>query len=408
MVKAMSVVGVWLIGAKGNIGTTVITGAKAIEQGLSDTAGLITSREPFSRLELPDIDELVFGGHDIRDVDLVETTDSLVESGVIDREVLDRVSDHLEQVDQRIEIGTAVNCGSTIQSLQETNDDPDEDLFSHVRQIQSDFDAFVEDHDLDGLVVINVASSEPPIADPERYDSIDAFERGIEENHSSIPASSLYAYAAMRNGYPYVNFTPSTGSDLGGLKELAARKNVPHMGKDGKTGETLVKSALAPMFAGRDFQVLSWEGHNILGNLDGEVLDDADNKRGKIQSKGSVLNDILPNDPHNRVRIDYTPSLGDWKTAWDYIHFEGFMNTDMKMQFIWEGPDSILAAPLVIDIARLMHFADSNGQGGVQTQLASFFKSPMGVEDQNFHNQFNMMEEYAYSNLKEQANSDYV
>jgi myo-inositol-1-phosphate synthase len=162
-------------------------------------------------------------------------------------------------------------------------------------------------------------------------------EAALDDDDPDIPASSLYAYAALVDGHPYVNFTPNTGSALGGLQELAETEGVPHMGRDGKTGETLLKSALAPMFAGRNLHVMSWEGHNILGNDDGLVLEDEDNKAGKLASKGGVLDSLLPNLEHNRVRIDYTPSLGDWKTAWDYIHFRGFLGTEMKLQLTWEG-----------------------------------------------------------------------
>jgi myo-inositol-1-phosphate synthase len=167
------------------------------------------------------------------------------------------------------------------------------------------------------------------------------------------------------------------------------------VGRDAKTGETLVKSALAPMFAGRNLRVMSWEGHNILGNTDGLVLEDEENAAGKLASKGDVLDSILPDIGHNRVRIDYTPSLADWKTAWDYIHFEGFLETEMKMQFTWEGSDSALAAPLVLDLVRLISHADDHGDGGLQPQLASFFKAPLGVDEHDFSRQLDRLYDYA-------------
>jgi len=180
-----------------------------------------------------------------------------------------------------------------------------------------------------------------------------------------------------------------------GARELADRENVPHMGRDGKTGETLAKSALAPMFAGRNLRVLSWEGHDILGNTDGLVLEEEENEAGKLESKGRLLDDILGYETHNRVRIGYTPSLGDWKTAWDHIHFEGFLGTEMKMQFIWEGSDSALAAPLLLDLVRLVAHADERGEGGLQPHLASFFKSPIGVDEHDLSRQFDLLYDYA-------------
>jgi myo-inositol-1-phosphate synthase len=239
-----------------------------------------------------------------------------------------------------------------------------------------------------------VASTEPELAEPERYDTRGALERAIERDDRELPASSLYAYAALVDGHPYVNFTPSPGSSPGGLRELAAEEGVPHMGSDGKTGESLVKAALAPMFAGRNLHVMSWEGHNVLGNTDGRVLEDDRNKAGKLASKGGILDGILPELDHNRVRIDYTPSLGDWKTAWDYVHFEGFLETEMTMQFTWEGSDSALAAPLTLDLARLVAFADERGEGGLQPHLASFFKAPVGVDEHDLSRQLDFLDEY--------------
>jgi len=372
-----------------------MAGARAVARGKTDETGLVTGRRPYSRLDLPAVGEFRFGGHDIRETSVVETARDLSGSGVPKPEVVDAVADDLREIDGRIRTGTAVNCGNAVADLSDR--DRLEERFSVeevVRQIRDDYESFRSDRDLDRLVVVNVASTEPELADAERYDTREEIEAAIAEDDADVPASSLYAYAALVEGHPYVNFTPSTGSALGGLRELADQKGVPHMGRDAKTGETLVKSALAPMFAGRNLRVMSWEGHNILGNTDGRVLEDEDNEAGKLASKGDVLDSILPDIGHNRVRIDYTPSLADWKTAWDYIHFEGFLNTEMTMQFTWEGSDSALAAPLVLDLVRLVAHADERGESGLQPQLASFFKSPMGVEEHDLSRQFDLLDEY--------------
>ncbi len=206
----------------------------------------------------------------------------------------------------------------------------------------------------------------------------------------------LYAVAAIEEGAAYVNFTSCTGSSLPALDELARRRGVPHMGRDGKTGETLVKTALAPMFAARNLRVLSWEGHNLLGNRDGRVLDLPEHNRAKVADKEKAVREILQDpETHSRVRIDFVPSLGDWKTAWDLIHFEGFFGARMKMQFLWEGCDSLLAAPLVLDLVRLAEFARRRGESGAMTHLASFFKSPYGFTEQNFHVQIEALFDYA-------------
>jgi len=393
--------GVWLVGARGNVASVTMAGARAVARDLTDTTGMVTARKPVASLALPDVDDLVFAGHDIRSQGIVDKAERAHEAGgVPDRATLDAVADDLREIDERVEIGTAKRCGAAVQELSDEDEAADTSRADVVEQIRDDYGAFVDGHDLDRLVVVNVASTEPPIASRERYDTVGAFERAVAEDDDDLPASTLYAYAALVDGHPFVNFTPSTGSSLEGLCELAVRNDVPHMGRDGKTGETLVKSALAPLFAGRNLEVLSWEGHNILGNTDGLVLEDDANKAGKVESKGSLLEEILGYDTHSRVRIDYTPSLGDWKTAWDHVHFQGFLDTEMTMQFTWRGSDSALAAPLVLDLVRLVAFADEHGEGGLQPHLASFFKSPEGVDEHDLSRQFQWLYDYAESHVE--------
>lgn len=361
---------------------------------------MVTAREPMMSLDLPAVDDLVFGGHDIREQSIEQTVEKANEAGnVPDKETLDAVREDLREIDERVTMGTARQCGQVVEDLSDNEVGDKGTVTDIVSQIQSDYEAFAAEQDVDRLVVVNAASTEPPIKEAEKFDTLDKLETAIENDDPDLPASALYAYAALVDEHPYVNFTPSTGSSLGGLRELALQNNVPHMGRDGKTGETLVKSALAPMFAGRNLKVLSWEGHNILGNRDGLVLEDDANKEGKIESKGNLLEQILGYDHHNAVRIDYTPSLGDWKTAWDHIHFQGFLETKMKMQFTWEGSDSALAAPLVLDLIRLIAFADEHGEGGEQPQLASFFKSPQGVDEHDLSRQLQKLYDYTEQHL---------
>jgi myo-inositol-1-phosphate synthase len=189
----------------------------------------------------------------------------------------------------------------------------------------------------------------------------------------------------------YVNFTPSLGASPAAIQELAVERRICHAGQDGKTGETLLKSVLAPMFAARHLEVLSWVGHNIFGNLDGLVLDDPANKAAKIKSKDQLVASILGYDPQTLVSIEYIRSLGDWKTAWDHIHFRGFLGTPMTLQFIWQGCDSLLAAPLVLDLIRFVELSNRCGEVGVLSYLASFFKSPLGVKDHDFSRQFSLL-----------------
>ncbi len=384
--------GVWLVGARGNVATSAVVGARAVAAGVVGTTGMVTERDPCARLDLPPVGGFVFGGHDVREDSLLSRAREMARSGPPTPETVEAVADDLTAIDREVETGTAVNCGRAVDALADRT--LDADAAGVVEQIREDLRAFRERHSLDRVVVVNLASTEPALADPERYDTLDAFEAAVKAGDPDLPASSLYAYAALSAGHPYVNFTPSAGASLGGLRELAEREGVPHAGRDAKTGETLVKTALGPMFAARNFDVLAWEGHNVLGNDDGKVLEDEENKAGKLASKGDVLDGILGEEFHNRVRIDYTPSLGDWKTAWDYVHFRGFFGTEMTMQFTWEGADSALAAPLVLDLVRLVAHADERGAAGALPHLASFFKSPEGIEEHDLSRQFDVLRDY--------------
>jgi myo-inositol-1-phosphate synthase len=198
----------------------------------------------------------------------------------------------------------------------------------------------------------------------------------------------------MREHTAFLNFAASPAAMIPGLRELAEREGVPYMGTDGKTGETLVKSALAPLFRERDLRVLSWHGSNILGNDDGASLDDPSVRAAKVGTKDTVVRNVLGYSPHTSVDIRYVPSLGDWKTAWDLIHFEGFLGTRMTMQFTWQGSDSILAAPLIIDLVRLSDLALRRGESGAMTHAACFFKAPVGTQEHDLSRQYGMLDRY--------------
>ncbi len=205
------------------------------------------------------------------------------------------------------------------------------------------------------------------------HESLERLTPALDRRQAPLPSSSLYAWAALDLGLPYINFTPSLGASVPALQELAQQRRAVIAGKDGKTGETLMKSVLAPMFAARNWQLLSWVGHNIFGNRDGKVLDDPNNKASKIRTKDQVISSIVGYKPQTLVSIEYIDSLDDWKTAWNHIHFAGFLGTKMTLQFIWQGCDSILAGPLVLDLARLALFvaAPRRGRRAAASWLAS-------------------------------------
>jgi myo-inositol-1-phosphate synthase len=391
-------VGLWLVGALGGVGTTAALGLAALRRGLIDTTSLVTALPPFAGLDLDAPAQLVVGGHDVRRTSYRQAVTELHErSNVFDQALIDGCLPDLDEWTENVRPGTVQGAGATIGRLADLPEALRVDTpRAAVERIQADLRAFRQAHRLDQVVVLNVASTEPPFPLAEVHGSLKTFLPALERSHPPlIPASSLYAWAALDLGLPYVNFTPSLGASFPAALELARERGTVTGGKDGKTGETLLKTVLAPMFAHRNLQILSWVGHNIFGNRDGQVLDDPVNKASKIQTKDQVISQIVGYKPQTLVSIEYVQSLDDWKTAWDHIHFRGFLGVKMTMQFTWQGCDSILAAPLVLDLARLTLLAQRRGEVGVLRHLACFFKSPMGVEEHDFFKQWTLLEEYA-------------
>lgn len=390
-------IGVWLIGALGSIASTMIIGALTLRKGLTEPTGMVTATGAFTDLDLIDLNELVFGGCDIRSAAPSATVRQvLAMSNVDDPSAQQEIEAEFTRTLDDIGGGTVTNCGEAIQDLAANTASGVCSLHEEISRIREALRTFKQQRSLRDIVVVNLASTEPPLELRDCHQDLDTFELSLEQNRTdAVRASSLYAYAAVREGCPYLNFTPSTGALLPAIIQLAESNGVPVMGNDGKTGETLVKSALAPMFGVRNLHVLSWEGFNILGNMDGSILDHADNRAAKIRTKDRVLAGILGYHPHSRVHIDYVPSLDDQKTAWDFIHFEGFLGAKMSLQFIWQGFDSMLAAPLVLDLVRLAEFAKRRGERGVMPHLASFFKAPLGVDEFRLAEQHRLLLNYA-------------
>ena len=391
-------VGLWLVGAFGGIGTTIAVGLASLARGLKPTTGLVSELPMFQGLGLPAATDFVVGGHDIR---LGSFADSAAEfragSGVFEPELLAAIKDELDAASARVRSGTVRGAGRSIAKMADwSTAESAETTGQVVDRIAADLEAFVQAESIDHLIVLNVSSTEPPFPLKPEHDSWDRLNAALATDTGELlPASSLYAIAALRLGHTYINFTPSLGSSFPAAHQLAEQTGGLHAGKDGKTGETLMKTVLAPMFAHRNLEVMSWVGHNIFGNRDGQILDDPLNKASKVATKDQVIHQILGYKPASLVTIEYIPDMGDWKTAWDHIHFKGFMGTQMTLQFTWQGCDSLLAAPLAIDLARLADLEKQRGGRGLMEHLSSFFKSPEGVAENDFFRQFTWLEEYA-------------
>jgi myo-inositol-1-phosphate synthase len=391
-------IGIWFIGARGGVAATATLGLIALQKQLAGTGGLVSSLPVFKALDFAGWDRFVVGGHEIRDGQLVDSVERLrADSRVLDSALVDACREELAAIDARIRPGSLANCGDTIGGLAgpAMNNLGNEPASDAIQRLKNDLRDFQQQTAADHVVVVNVASTEPASGGslPNRWDEL---ARKIDDNScQSLAASSLYAIAALDLGMPYINFTPSAGASPAAIQELATVRGTCHAGQDGKTGETLLKSVLAPMFAARNLEVLSWVGHNIFGNLDGLVLDDPANKAAKIKGKDQLVGNILGYEPQTLVSIEYIRSLGDWKTAWDHIHFRGFLGTPMTLQFIWQGCDSLLAAPLVLDLIRFVELAQRRGEVGVLSHLASFFKRPLGTEEHGFSRQFSQLCDWA-------------
>ncbi|MCI0460216.1 MAG: inositol-3-phosphate synthase [Gemmataceae bacterium] len=388
--------GIWFIGACGGVASTATLGLSALRRGLIGETGMVTALPQFAALDLDEPAWFEVGGHDVRRTTYRQAIRELRQrSNVFDPEVIDACLPDLDRWTENVRPGTVLNSGPTIDKLADLPEaHRAESARSAIDRIQADLRDFRSRLRLDQVVVVNVASTEPPFEGSDALEGVERLLPALEKRQPVLPASALYAWSALDLGLPYINFTPSLGASFPAAHELAEARKAVHGGKDGKTGETLLKTVLAPMFALRNLRVLSWVGHNIFGNRDGLVLDDPANKESKIRTKDQVLTQILGYKPQTHVSIEYIESLDDWKTAWDHIHFQGFLGVKMMLQFTWQGCDSLLAAPLVLDVARLALLAQRRGEVGVMRHLACFFKSPMGVEEHDFFKQFAMLGEY--------------
>ncbi|MER5216933.1 inositol-3-phosphate synthase [Streptomyces sp. NPDC002838] len=357
-------VGVWLIGARGSVATTVVAGCAAVTAGLHPPTGLITETPDFADSGLPDLSSLVFGGHDTVDCPLPKRAETLAAGGVLPHGLPTAIGAELTAADREIRPGGPLP-GDT------------RDAEELIAAFADDLRDFVRRQGLACAVVVNVASTEPA------------------PNGTELPASSLYAAAALRAGCPYVNFTPSTGLHHPALARAAQSSGLPYAGRDGKTGQTLLRSALGPMFAQRALAVRAWSGTNLLGGGDGAALADPAAAAAKNAGKERVLADTLGTTPEGEVHIDDVPALGDWKTAWDHIAFDGFLGARMILQTIWQGCDSALAAPLVLDLARLVSRAHDRGLSGPLSELGFYFKDPVGEGPSALGEQYAALVEFA-------------
>jgi len=387
--------GVLLVGL-GAVSTTTIAGVLAIRKGISKPIGSLTQmgtvrlgkrtegRSPkiTDVVPLAGLDDLVFGGWDIFEDDCYAAART---AGVIEPSLLDQVRPDLE----KIRPWPAVFDQRYVKRLDGPNVKKGKNKKDLAEQVISDIRTFKSDHGLDRMVMVWCGSTEVYMTESPAHSTIESFERALEDNDPAIPSSMVYAYAAILEGIPYTNAAPNLTADIPALVALAARTRTPLAGKDLKTGQTLIKTIIAPGLKARLLGITGWYSTNILGNRDGEVLEDPESFKTKEESKKSALDYILQpklypdlyQNLYHMVRINYYPPRGDNKEGWDNIDLVGWLGYPMQLKINFLCRDSILAAPIVLDVALFMDLAKRAGMSGVQEWLSFYFKSPVHAPD---------------------------
>jgi myo-inositol-1-phosphate synthase len=383
--------GVLLVGL-GAVSTTFIAGVEAIKEGLAEPIGSLTqmgtirlgrrtdNRVPKVKdfVPLAKLNDLVFGAWDIfPDSAFAAAT----HAGVLEKDLLAKLKKQL----QKIKPMKAVFDQTYVKRLSGTNVKSGKNKLDLAKQLIDDIAEFKRKNKCDRLVMIWAASTEIFMKPHAVHRNLETFEKAMRENHKAIPPSMVYAYAALKSGIPFANGAPNLTVDVPALMDLANKNGVAVCGKDFKTGQTLMKTILAPGLKSRMLGLHGWYSTNILGNRDGEVLDDPDSFKTKEESKLSVLEYILQPEVYPQlykdfshvVRINYYPPRGDNKEGWDNIDIFGWLGYKMQIKIDFLCRDSILAAPIVLDLALFLDLAQRTGMKGVQEWLSFYFKSPM-------------------------------
>ena len=380
--------GIAVIGLGGAVGTTMVAGISLLKKKVIGTEGLpLADLDAGLTTDLADYENIVFAGWDLHAAHLAKAAE---EHDVLTHKQFVHAAEDL----RKIKPWRAVGNKDFLVNIEGENNISKNDHRETIRKLRENLRKFK--NECDQAVVINLASTER-LADEgnEIFNSHAGFETALEENSKEISPAMLYAYAAIAENVPYGNFTPSVSADIPALIEFAEKQGVPIAGKDGKTGQTFIKTVLAPALKTRALKIEGWYSTNILGNRDGFALSNEGSLASKVKTKHSVLRNILGYEVEDHiVDIRYYRPRGDNKEAWDNIDFTGFLGQPMQLKINFLCKDSILAAPLAIEIARCLDAAKQRGNNGIQEQLSVFFKLPMTKNDSPehaFHRQEEML-----------------
>lgn len=360
--------GIAVVGLGGAVGTTMAAGIELLKKGLIGKEGLPLA--DFDVENLVDYTDIIFGGWDLFGEHLAKAAE---EHEVLTHKQFIVVEEYL----RKIKPWPAIGNKRFLANIHGPNQFSGDSHLATIEKLEKDLREFKKF--CDQAVVINLASTEKlAVEGNEIFSTLAGFEKALDDNSLDIAPAMLYAYSAISESVPYGNFTPSVAAEIPALVEFAEKQGVPLAGKDGKTGQTFIKTVLAPALKTRALKVDGWYSTNLLGNRDGLALSDEDSLASKVKTKSSVLDDILGYEVEDHiVDIRYYRPRKDNKEAWDNIDITGFLGQPMQIKVNFLCRDSILAAPLAIEIARLLDLAKQRGEKGIQEQLAVFFKLPM-------------------------------
>ncbi len=376
----MRKLGVVIVGINGAVASTLIAGVELMVRGLAPRIGLVTEKtdakiaETIAGLmDFAPLENMVFAGWDVRFSNVYE---GALHHKVFAKDILAEVKDRLES----IKPWPAVFAKKYAENVIGENVVAAKSFREEMDLLAKNIEDFRRQNDLEQVVMVNLASTESFLEVTPAHATVDAFEAAIDRNDAAITPAMRYFYVANKLGVPYCNFTPSL-TNVPALADHAERCKNPFAGMDGKTGQTLLKTALAAMFRVRRLKIDGWYSTNFLGNNDGLILDSPGSNKTKVMSKASVLDSIVGYHVENhQVHIHYYKPRGDSKEAWDNIDMVGFAGVPMQMKINFLCQDSALAAPLVLDLVRLLDVAKRAGERGIQRQLSLFFKSPYHAE----------------------------
>lgn len=401
--------GIMLVGANGAIASTVRVGIELFKRGLypvSERQGILSQtgtirigdRDSFANIydvvPVADFEDMVVGGWDINKMDAYQAA---LYAKVLDPSLVERVAKHLKGVKPYpgyFDKNFVRNLDAEVEIKAKTK-------WEAAQRIIRDIEKFKKDHKCDRVVVMYVGSTERYHNLSKVHKTLGDFEKGLKSNHKEISPGMIYAYAAFRTGSPHHNFSPSLCSEIPALRELARREGVPFSGNDGKTGQTWLKSVIMPGFKGKDLWIQGWASNNWIGNKDGLVLDEPGSFETKRKSKSNQARNILGYDIEQPVLISYYKIAGDEKHAMDRVDFSGFLGYKMIIDISFFCRDSILAAPMVIDLARFLDFGMRRKMAGVQEWLSMYSKSPIPAPGKQVEHDFFIQREKFENTVRE-------